>query len=227
MIDIYTIIFLTLAVIIFLILRRVLGQRAGREQPPARWVINDNLESTDTVPASAEPVDGAERWKGIAEPGSSVASGLDAIAHRDKSFTANHFLGGAQNAYEMIVLAYAHGDRRALRNLLSRDVYEGFEAAIREREAKGETVERRFVAIEKSEITAVELRKRMAQITVRFISPLISVTRDKDGNLIDGDPEKATNITDVWTFARDMSSRDPNWKLVATEAGHGKEQGPA
>ena len=98
---------------------------------------------------------------------------------------------------------------------------------IREREAKGETVESRFVAIEKSEITAVELRKRMAQITVRFISQLISVTRDKDGNVIDGDPERATNITDVWTFARDMSSRDPNWKLVATEAGHGKEQGPA
>ena len=73
----------------------------------------------------------------------------------------------------------------------------------------------------------MELRKRMAQITVRFVSQLISVTRDKDGNVIDGDPEKATNITDVWTFARDMSSRDPNWKLVATAAGHGKEQGVA
>ena len=141
MIDIYTIIFLTLAVIIFLILRRVLGQRTGREQLPARWATNDNLESTDTVPASAQPVDRAESKEGIAEPGSSVARGLDAIARKDKSFTANHFLGGAQTAYEMIVLAYAQGDRRALRNLLSRDVYEGFEAAIREREAKGETVE--------------------------------------------------------------------------------------
>jgi len=226
-IDIYTIIFLTLAVIIFLILRRVLGQRTGREQLPARWATNDNLESTDTVPASAQPVDRAESKEGIAEPGSSVARGLDAIARKDKSFTANHFLGGAQTAYEMIVLAYAQGDRRVLRKLLSREVYEGFEAVIREQEAKGETVESRFVAIEKSDITAVELRKRMAQITVRFVSQLISVTRDKDGNLIDGDPEKATNITDVWTFARDMSSRDPNWKLVATEAGHGKEQGPA
>jgi predicted lipid-binding transport protein (Tim44 family) len=226
-IDIYTIIFLTLAVIIFLILRRVLGQRTGREQLPARWATNDNLESTDTVPASAQPVDRAESKEGIAEPGSSVARGLDAIARKDKSFTANHFLGGAQTAYEMIVLAYAQGDRRVLRKLLSREVYEGFEAVIREQEAKGETVESRFVAIEKSDITAVELRKRMAQITVRFVSQLISVTRDKDGNVIDGDPEKATNITDVWTFARDMSSRDPNWKLVATEAGHEKEQGPA
>jgi len=100
-----------------------------------------------------------------------------------------------------------------------RDVYEGFEAAIRERETKGETVESRFVAIDKSDIAGVELRGRTAQITVRFVSQLISVTRDKSGNVIDGNPDKVTDVTDVWTFARDLSSRDPNWKLVATEAG--------
>jgi predicted lipid-binding transport protein (Tim44 family) len=119
----------------------------------------------------------------------------------------------------MIVLAYAQGDRRTLRNLLAREVYEGFEAAIRERESKEETVESRFVAIEKSDITGVELRNRVAQITVRFVSQLISVTRDKAGTVIEGNPEKVTDVTDVWTFARDLSSRDPNWKLVATEAG--------
>ena len=226
--DIYTIIFLTLAIIIILLrLRSVLGRRTGRGRPPG--ITNDNAvgppsRSTDTTPASAaaepaEPVDGAERWKGIAEPGSSVASGLDAIARKDKSFSAKHFVRGAQTAYEMIVLAYAQGDRPTLRNLLSREVYEGFEAAIRERETKGETVESRFVAIEKSDITEVKLRNRRAQITVRFVSQLFSVTRDKAGNVIDGNPEKVTYVTDVWSFARGLSSRDPNWKLVATEAG--------
>jgi predicted lipid-binding transport protein (Tim44 family) len=117
--------------------------------------------------------------------------------------------------------------RRTLRNLLSREVYEGFEEAIREREAKGETVESRFVAIEKSDITAVELRNRMAQITVRFVSQLISVNRNTVGNVIDGNSEKVTDVTDVWTFARDAFLRDPNWKLVATEAEHDKEQGAA
>jgi predicted lipid-binding transport protein (Tim44 family) len=63
------------------------------------------------------------------------------------------------------------------------------------------------------------LRGRTAQITVRFVSQLISVTRDKSGNVIEGNAEKVTDVTDVWTFARDLSSRDPNWKLVATEAG--------
>ena len=119
----------------------------------------------------------------------------------------------------MIVLAYAEGDRRTLKNLLAREVYEGFEAAIRERENKGETVETRFVAIDKSDITGAELRGRTAQITVRFVSQLISVTRDNSGNVIEGNPERVTDVTDVWTFARDLSSRDPNWKLVATEAG--------
>src|SRR5262249_62068267 len=75
----------------------------------------------------------AERWKGIAEAGSTVAAGLDAVAREDKTFDAKHFVAGARAAYEMIVLAYAEGDRRTLKNLLSRDVYEAFEAAIRDR----------------------------------------------------------------------------------------------
>ncbi|HEX2536755.1 MAG TPA: Tim44/TimA family putative adaptor protein, partial [Pseudolabrys sp.] len=127
---------------------------------------------------------------------------------------------GARAAYEMIVTAFAEGDRRSLKNLLSRDVYDGFDAAIGEREKRGETVESRFVSIDSADITAAELRARTAQVTVRFHSTLITATRDKDGNVIDGSAERVTDITDVWTFARDVSSRDPNWKLVATEAGH-------
>ncbi len=76
------------------------------------------------------------------------------------------------------------------------------------------------MSIDKSDIIGAEVRGRTAQVTVRFVSQLISVTRDRNGNVIDGSPEKVTDVTDVWTFARDVSSRDPNWKLVATEAGH-------
>jgi predicted lipid-binding transport protein (Tim44 family) len=232
--DIYTIIFLALAIFIFLRLRSVLGQRTGRERRPydpysardtVRGATNDNVvalpgrAAAETAQKPAEAAEPAERWKGIAEPGSAVANGLDAVAREDTSFDAKHFVTGARAAYEMIVLAYAQGDRRTLKNLLSREVCEGFEAAIRERESKGETVETRFVAIDRSDITAAELRGRMAQITLRFVSQLISVTRDRSQNVIDGNPEKVTDVTDVWTFARDLSSRDPNWKLVATEAG--------
>jgi len=167
----------------------------------------------------AEAVEPSERWKGVAEPGTPIAQGLDAIVAEDPTFDLKHFLAGARAAYEMIVTAYAEGDRRSLKNLLSRDVYEGFDAAIREREAKGETAESRFVSIDKSDITAADLKGRTVQITVRFVSQLVSLTRDRNGAVIDGSPDKVTDVTDVWTFARDLSSRDPNWKLVATEAG--------
>jgi predicted lipid-binding transport protein (Tim44 family) len=231
--DTWTIILLAVAVAIFLKLRSVLGQRTGRERPPydpysardaVRGATNDNVvtlpgRAGDGAHKPMESPEPAERWKGIAEAGTALASGLDAIVGEDKTFDPKHFVAGARAAYEMIVLAYAEGDRRALKNLLSREVYDGFEAAIRDREGKGETVETRFVAIDKSDMTAAELRGRTAHVTVRFVSQLISVTRDKSGNVIDGNPEKVTDVTDVWTFARDLSSRDPNWKLVATEAG--------
>ena len=233
MFDIYTIIFLALAVFIFLRLRSVLGQRTGRERPPydpysARDAVRpagkDNVvalpgrggEPPQPAPATVNP---AERWKGIAEPGTALAAGLDAIAQREPGFDANHFIVGGRQAYEMIVTAYAEGDRRALKNLLSREVYEGFESAIKEREQRGETSETRFVSIDKSDITAAEVRGTTAQVTVRFVSQLVSATRDRSGNVIDGNQDKVTDVTDVWTFARDISSRDPNWKLVATEAG--------
>ena len=231
--DIYTIIFLALAVFIFLRLRSVLGQRTGRERPPydpyaAREPGGPATEKVIALPnrtpeavaaKPAEPIVPGERWKGVAEAGSVLASGLDAIVAADPNFDHKHFLTGARAAYEMIVNAFAEGDRRTLKNLLSREVYDGFEAAIGEREKRSETVESRFVSIDNAEITAAEFRGRTAQLTVRFQCKLISVTRDKNGNVIDGNAEKVTDVTDVWTFARDLSSRDPNWKLVATEAG--------
>jgi predicted lipid-binding transport protein (Tim44 family) len=235
--DIYTIIFLALAVFIFFRLRSVLGQRTGRERPPydpysTRDAVrspanNDKIVTLPQRPAepavSRPPADPspppADRWKDVAETGSSVAAGLDAIAGVDQGFDAKHFLTGARAAYEMIVTAFAEGDRRQLRSLLSREVYDGFDAAIGERESRGETAETRFVSIDGSTITAAELRARTAQITVRFVSKLISVTRGRAGNVIDGNAEKVTDVTDVWTFAREVSSRDPNWKVIATEAG--------
>jgi len=231
--DIYTIIFLALAVFIFLRLRSVLGQRTGRERPPydpysarepvrpaaEKVVALPNRTAEATTPKPAEPTEPGERWKGVAEPGSALAAAFDAIAAADASFDPKHFVTGARAAYEMIVNAYAEGDRRTLKNLLAREVYDGFDAAIGERQKRGETVENRFVSIDESDITGAEMRGRIAQLTVKFQCKLVSATRDKNGNVIDGSADKVTDVTDIWTFARDTSSRDPNWKLVATEAG--------
>jgi predicted lipid-binding transport protein (Tim44 family) len=237
--DIYTIIFLALAVFIFLRLRSVLGQRTGRERPPydpfaareparpkAENVVSLPNRTTEAARESARQADDAtapaapiDRWAGIAKAGSPLAAGLDSIVGVDREFDPNNFLTGARAAYEMIVTAFADGDRRTLKNLLSREVYEGFESAIIDREKRGDTVESRFVAIDNATITAAELRGRNAQLTVRFQSKLVSATRNKAGEIIDGSADKVTDVTDVWTFARELGSRDPNWKLVATEAG--------
>jgi predicted lipid-binding transport protein (Tim44 family) len=236
--DLYTIIFLALAVFIFLRLRSVLGQRTGRERPPydpysardaVRGSAGDKVVTLPTraieqqqppKPPPVEPAEPTDRWKGIAPMGSAVASGLDAIVAADKSFDPRHFLAGARAAYEMIVVAFSQGDRRILREWLSKDVFDSFDSVIHEREGRGETAETRFGAIDTTEIAGADLRARTAQVTVRFVSQLVSVTRDKSGSVTDGNADKVTDVTDVWTFARDVTSRDPNWKLVATEAGH-------
>jgi predicted lipid-binding transport protein (Tim44 family) len=229
-VDIYTIIFLALAVFIFLRLRSVLGQRTGSERPPydrAAPNVVQRTQDNNVVPMPGAVIDQAplapsadvapsDRWKGIAEPGTPLAAGLDAIAAQDSSFDPRHFLSGARGAYEMIVLAFANGDRRALKDLLSSEVYESFEAVIKDREKREQKTETRFVSIDKAELVGAEARDRAAQLTVRFVSQMISVTRDKTGAIVDGNPDKVADITDVWTFARDTSSRDPNWKLVGT-----------
>jgi predicted lipid-binding transport protein (Tim44 family) len=232
--DIYTIIFLALAVFIFARLRSVLGQRTGRERPPydpfsraesGKPVPADNVvpiakgaESAPdrTIEATAEKPD---RWAGIAEAGTPVAAGLDAIVRADSSFNARHFLNGAKAAYEMIVTAFAAGDRKTLKGLLARDVFDNFAGAIGERESRGETTESRFVAIEKADITDAEVKGSMMQVTVRFLSQIVSTTKNKDGEPVPGSPNGMTDITDVWTFARSVGANDPNWKLVATDSG--------
>jgi len=233
-VDIYTIIFLALAVFIFLRLRNVLGQRTGSERPPfdraARNAVQGGADNVVPIPGkvidqaplapTAEAAPATDRWKDLAESGSALAQGLDAIVARDSSFDPKHFLSGARSAYEMIVLAFANGDRRALRDLLSSDVFDSFEAVIRDREKYEQKTETRFVSIDKAELVGAEMRDRMAQLTVRFVSQMISVTRAKAGTIVDGNPDKVADITDVWTFARDSTSRDPNWKLVGTGSAH-------
>jgi predicted lipid-binding transport protein (Tim44 family) len=148
-----------------------------------------------------------------------MAQSLTDIAWSEPSFEPASFLEGAKAAYEMIVTAFAQGDRRTLKDLLSKEVYEGFERAITERERRNEKVETTFVSIDKAEMAGAEIHGKTAQIIVRFHSKLITVTRDAVGAVVDGSSDAVVDVTDVWTFARTLGSRDPNWQLVATEAG--------
>lgn len=229
--DFGTIFFLVAAVVIFFQLRNVLGRRTGSERPPfdpytaGRARDKDAVTGPDNVvslPRKRAPGDPAapDAYAAIdafAKPDSDLNEGLRAIKDNDPAFEPKSFVDGAKMAYEMIVMAYADGDRKTLKNLLSREVYDGFVAAIAEREGKSEKVQSSFVGIDKADIVSAEMKDGEAHVTLRIVSELISATRDQAGAVIDGDPETVAEVKDVWTFARDTRSRDPNWKLVATE----------
>lgn len=236
--DVTTVVFLALAVFVIWRLRSVLGQKTGHEQPPVDTFARrerpqqppqspaapgDNVVRLPTGAPDRQPAPPAapapDRWAGIAEPDSPVAKGLDDIARAEQGFDARGFVEGAKSAYEMIVIAFAQGDVATLKGLLAKDVFDGFERAIKDREARKEKVETTFVSIDEAKIVAAEGRNRIGQVTIRFVSKLISVTRDAAGQVIDGSPEAVVDMTDVWTFARTLGARDPNWQLVATEEG--------
>ena len=117
----------------------------------------------------------------------------------------------------MIVTGFADGDKRTLKGLLSRDVYDNFELAIDNRNKKGDRVEASFVGVESASFARAEVMKEDAQITLKFVSQMISATMNKKDEVVEGDTQEVAEITDVWTFARPIKSRDPNWKLVATD----------
>jgi predicted lipid-binding transport protein (Tim44 family) len=139
------------------------------------------------------------------------------IYRADHSFDPEHFMRGAKQAYEMIVTAFAEGNRKILKDLLSREVYESFVGAITERENRGEQMDQSFVGINRAEIIEAEIKNGLAHLTVKFLSQLISATRDRAGRVIAGDPQRIRDVTDIWTFAREIDSRDPNWRLIATQ----------
>jgi predicted lipid-binding transport protein (Tim44 family) len=230
---ILTLVFLGLAVFVIIKLRAVLGTRTGFERPPE--VVRREMEERQKPPVQQDnvvtfpngPKPGtadqpemtqADRWKDVAAAGTPLATGLDAVLQADPTFDPKEFVGGAKGAYEMIVQAYAKGDRKTLKNFLAKDVFDGFAGAINDRETRGETSETTFVSIDKANLIGAEMRDKLAHVTVSFGSKLITVIRDKNGVVVDGSAEKIADVNDVWTFARDVTTRDPNWKLVATES---------
>jgi predicted lipid-binding transport protein (Tim44 family) len=240
-VDLITIVALVIAVIVVLRLRSVLGKRSGDEaaryerykaQEAARETARANAaaaadkvvtlprkDRTQPPTASVAEMDVSleQRMTKFAGGNPAVARGLIEIVKADSSFDPDGFIKGARAAYEMIVMAFAEGDRKTLKDLLNTDVFGGFEAAIREREARKETIEQTFVGLSGAEVAEAHIRDGAAQLTVHFISDLISVTKDASGQVVSGDDRRIKQVNDVWTFARALNATTPNWQLIATQ----------
>ena len=231
--DFTTLFFFAVAVIVFVQLRGVLGKRTGHEKPRQEQQQReeaDNYSDADadsnvvTLPRRGVHEEAPSKFVAIdayADPGTDLNNGLRSIAQQDPEFTPKEFLNGAQMAYEMIVTAFAYGNRKELKTLLSRDVYDSYVSAINERESRKETVRFDFVGMDKSEIVQAEIKDRDVNVTVRMVSQIISATLDSDEEVVEGDMEEIAEVIDVWTFSRDLKSRDPNWRLVASEPDNG------
>ncbi|SRR5665213_858875 len=195
----------------------VLGRRTGHEPPPQQEPYRvsapsdapANVDNVVALPGRARPV-------AVAKPADPLALGLADIQSADRAFEIEHFLAGARQAYELIVTAFAAGDRAALKPLLSDEVYAAFDAVIRGREERKEKVSFTFVGFKDVKAVHAALKNKIADLTVSFSSQFISATLDANEAVVEGDPKSVREVTDIWSFERNVRASDPNWILVAT-----------
>ncbi len=224
------ILFAAIAAFFVLRLRGVLGKRGGHRKSnktdpfgrPSEEPEEDKIISLPDRRETGRETEGGgedqERQAAENAASSPQEAALAEIMRLDKSFDTTSFLAGSRGAFEMVIGAFAEGETKTLRPLLSNDVYRDFAGAIEDRERAGQTLETTLVGINSAEIMDAELQGRTAFVTVKFVSEQINVLRDKDGEVVPDEPSQVTKITDVWTFARNTRSRDPNWTLVATRS---------
>ncbi len=198
----------------FLLLRlhRVLGRRTGHERRPPDS-LNDGEERVENVVTLTD-----KRGESDRTPADTGPAGLTQIRIADPNFNDEDFLDGARGAFEMILSAFARSDKRQLKPLLSQTIYEQFAAEIDRHEGEDLKLETTLVSIILADIIDAGVEKRTAHVTVKLISEQINVTRDAEGEIVEGDPSRVDKITDIWTFARDTRSSDPNWQLIETRS---------
>jgi len=207
-----------IAIFLILRLRSVLGSREGVEKPAAP--VARNGEARSDRRRDFEVIEGGvdRDITDHVDDGTPQAKALAAMKVAEPGFHVGEFLQGARAAYEMILMAFEQGDMDAVRPFLADDVYEAFAEVIRAREEQGLSVDANFVGIR--EVTLVDASfdrdTQTGEITVRFVGELTSVVRNAAGEVVEGDPQAIRRQRDVWSFARQMGTGDPNWQLVAT-----------
>ncbi|MCP4924262.1 MAG: Tim44 domain-containing protein [bacterium] len=208
-------IFLTLVSgVILYRLYTTLGRKGDGAEGPAR---SSKPQVAKVIPLSRD----RQRQSRVASISSlpEVYRPLEPLLKTDSSFDPEEFLKGAKGAFKMIVEAFAKGDRKSLKPLLSPTVYKNFVSVIENRESKGEKLETSVESFQNVKAIRSGVQGRLAEATVSFVSNQISTFKKASGETIETDPESFDEVTDVWTFARDTRSTNPNWQLVGVEEG--------
>ena len=212
--------FAMVAAFLVLRLRSVLGRRTGHERRPsdASARRRDSKKEQNNVIELSDQSEESPEDSGPPMADDPISAGLAEIREADSSFQPAEFLDGARDAFESILQAFATEGLVTLKNLLNDEVFDNFNAAIQARQKAGETLESTIVGIKSTDYLEAQLEGRTAFITVKFVSEQVNVTRDGEGNVTEGDPSKVSEVTDIWTFAHNTRSRNPNWTLVGTRS---------
>ncbi len=213
-------------------LRSILGTRHGDErQRPNPFTSHSDTQGSDQPQPESPYLAGVEELltpeqqimelsenptNRLSVENKSAEAGLIEISRADRMFDINHFLQGAQDAFVIIVEAFSKGDKDTLENLLSEDVYDAFAKEIKAREKRKETASTEIHAVRRTEVIEAEMKEKMAFVTVRFTADETCVTRDADEKILSGDPDRVTEMIDIWVFGRDIRSRDPRWLVYET-----------
>jgi predicted lipid-binding transport protein (Tim44 family) len=205
-------------------LRSVLGRRTGNERRRTNPYLSSEkkqgTQSSDNVVKLPDRHVGRDESEPVFADikDENLKQGLTGIRLADPHFDLDDFVAGGRAAFGMVLDAFANGDKSALRPLLGDAVYESFAAAIDQREAAGEKLTTEIVSMQAAEVIDAGMDGPYAKLTLKFVTEQINATRDAEGNVVDGDASQIAEIVDLWTFARDTRTDDPNWQLVETRA---------
>lgn len=195
----------------------VLGKRTGFEAPPPPKNVDRDVDNVIALPIrSSQKQQSPQDPPSLSELNPSIEKGLKEIQGVDPTFRLDHFLKGAITAFEMIVEAFATGDKSTLKSLLNSSVFKSFMGVLQDREEAGQTVETKIVDLKDPEIISIDIKGKREQITLKFVSEQIIVTKDAEGKILDNPAHLTLTMNDIWTFSRLIGSKDPNWVLVAT-----------
>lgn len=226
-------IYVAITIVLVIWLRNVLGTRNGEENDRSEFInrleehINNNEKGRDSseklvLDLTEDMPERNVRALNIENP--DIAQKLLELAHILPGFNPLKFVNGAKDAFAMIVEFFAQGDLRTLKDLLSPGVYNAFESEIYNRQDRGETVQTDIHQVKSAEILGITRLDRMVFIKLRFIAEETCVIRDREGMIISGNPDKITVMNDVWTFGKDVKSKDPTWYLFETSDDEVEEQ---
>jgi predicted lipid-binding transport protein (Tim44 family) len=213
--DPLNIVLASIAIFVALKLWQVLGSRTGEENVPSPPTFKTEPKASDLVLTPVDP-DLKPIWQGFADENTDLAKSLSQINAADRSFDPKSFIAGAKIAHERILEAFAKADLATLKFLLAKQVFTAFETEVNRRKQMGEIAVFKFVGVNSAKIISANLQGKTAMVNIEFVTQMISAIKDKAGVTLHGNDAIIDEVKELWSFERDVNSRDPNWKLAET-----------